>query len=61
MIMKKYNIRKDKINDIQKKIDDCSLASSIINVYGHSGTGKTFLVQEALEKYFCGDNKSTIL
>lgn len=59
--MKKYNIRKDKINDIQKKIDDCSLSSSIINVYGHSGTGKTFLVQEALEKYFCGDNKSTIL
>lgn len=59
--MKKYNIRKDKIFEIQKKIDECYTSSSIINVYGASGTGKTYLVQEAVEKYFCDNAKSTIL
>lgn len=59
--MKKYNIRKDKIFQIQKKIDECYTSSSIINVYGASGTGKTYLVQEAVEKYFCDNAKSTIL
>ena len=61
MMMKKYNIRKDKIDEIQKKIDECYIASSIINVYGASGTGKTYLVQEAVEKYFCDNTKSIIL
>ena len=59
--MKKYNIRKDEIFEIQKKIDQCYKSSSIINVYGASGTGKTYLVKEAVEKYFCDNTKSTIL
>lgn len=59
--MKKYDIRTDKICDIQKKIDDCGKASSTINVYGPSGTGKTFLIQEAIEKYFSNEINSTII
>lgn len=59
--MKKYNIRNDKICDIQKKIDCCDKASSTVNVYGPSGTGKTFLIQEAINKYFSDEIDSTII
>lgn len=60
-MMRKYNIRTNKIHEIQKKIDDCRKNSVSINVYGHSGTGKTSLVQEAIEKYFSAEIKSTIV
>lgn len=59
--MDKYNIRNDKIKDIQDKIDLSKNASTAINIYGSSGTGKTFLVQEAIEKYFCNTFNSTII
>lgn len=59
--MKRYSIRNDEILEIQNKIDGCYISSSIINVYGSSGTGKTHLVQAAIEKYFCDNIKSTIL
>lgn len=59
--MGKYDIRYDKICDIQTKIECCDVSSSIINIYGPSGTGKTFLIQEALEKYFDDDINATII
>lgn len=59
--MEKYDIRYDKICDIQTKIECCDVSSSIINIYGPSGTGKTFLIQEALEKYFGDDINATII
>ena len=59
--MEKYDIRYDKICDIQTKIECCDVSSSIINIYGPSGTGKTFLIQEALEKYFGDDINVTII
>mgnify|MGYP000349701135 CR=1 FL=1 len=59
--MKKYNIRKNMIQNIQNKIDASNISSSVINVYGDSGTGKTFLIQEALEKYFFNNIDSTII
>ncbi len=59
--MRKYNIRNEKTQDIQNKIDSSDISSSTINVYGASGTGKTFLVQEAVEKYFCNNVNSTII
>lgn len=59
--MNKYDIRKDKIKDIQDKIDSSGNASSVINIYGSSGTGKTSLVQQAIEKYFCNIFNSTII
>lgn len=59
--MREYSIRNEKILEIQNKIDSCYTSSSIINVYGASGTGKTYLVQRSIEKYFCDDAKSTVL
>ena len=59
--MKKYDIKTNEISEIQKKIDECEKASVSISVYGNSGTGKTFLIQEAIEKYFSNNTQSTII
>lgn len=48
-------IRENEIREIQNKIDNCDVSSSCISVFGNSGTGKTFMVQQALEKYFDED------
>lgn len=59
--MEKFDIKIDKINEIQELIDNCNNSSVCINVYGNSGTGKTFLVQESLRKYFALDSKTTVI
>ena len=59
--MNLYEMRKNEIHNIQKKIDNCSITSSTINVYGLSGTGKTSLVKEAIEKYFSDETSAVII
>lgn len=59
--MDKFDIKTDKLKEIQDLIDSCDNTSVCIDVYGNSGTGKTFLVQESLRKYFVLDNKTTII
>lgn len=59
--MDKFDIKTDKLQEIQTLIDNCSNSSVCINVYGNSGTGKTFLVQESLKKYFSLQNKTTVI
>lgn len=59
--MEKFNIRNDKIVNIQEVIDNSGEGSSCISIYGNSGTGKTYLVREALAKYFSEDIDATIV
>lgn len=59
--MDKFEIRSDKSNEIQDLIDNCNHSSVCINIYGNSGTGKTFLVQEALTKFFDSNIKATVI
>lgn len=59
--MDKFDIKKDEIKKIQELIDNCNDSSVCINIYGKSGTGKTFLVQEALSKYFTLNNNVTVI
>ena len=54
-------MRKNEIHNIQKTIDNCSITSSTINIYGLSGTGKTSLVKEAIEKYFSDETAAVII
>ena len=59
--MNKFDIKKDEIKKIQELIDNCNNASVCINIYGKSGTGKTFLVQEVLNKYFTLNDNVTVI
>lgn len=59
--MDKLEIRSDKSKEIQDLIDNCNHSSICINVHGNSGTGKTFLVQEAITKYFDSNIQATII
>lgn len=59
--MDKFDIKKDKIEEIRELIDSCNNSSVCINIYGKSGTGKTFLVQEALSKYFTLNVNATVI
>ena len=59
--MDKFDIKKNEIKKIQELIDNCNDSSVCINIYGKSGTGKTFLVQEALSKYFTLNNNVTVI
>lgn len=59
--MDKFDINRDKIERIQDLIDNCDYSSVCINVYGSSGTGKTFLVQQSLYKYFNLNIDATII
>lgn len=59
--MDKLEIRSDKSKEIQDLIDNCNHSSICINVHGNSGTGKTFLVQEAITKYFHSNIQATII
>lgn len=47
--MNDYNIRNEEISKIQNIINNCEKSSSTINIYGSSGTGKTFLIKKLSE------------
>lgn len=59
--MEKFEIRSNSSKEIQDLIDDCKYSSACINIHGNSGTGKTFLVQEAIAKYFDLSTRATII
>lgn len=59
--MDKFDIKRNEIEKIQNWIDSCDSSSVCINIYGNSGTGKTFLVQEALSKYFSLNTNVTVI
>lgn len=59
--MNDYNIRNEEISKIQNIINNCEKSSSTINIYGSSGTGKTFLIKKTIGKYFVNKSGSTII
>lgn len=58
-MIESYPIRANDIRNIQKILE--KKESNCITVHGYSGTGKTYLIKNTLEKYFLNENDITIV